>query len=116
MLRKTVALLIALNLIWWIWAKGWLAPVGLPATFGHSPEFLARQLRPEALRVQPLPPGTPITILKTVPAAPNASAAPQAAPAAAASPARPTDVSAIPKHPGRRHDGAQRVRVPTATH
>jgi hypothetical protein len=72
MLRKTVALLIALNLIWWIWAKGWLALVGLPAPSAGNPEYLARQIHPEALRVQPLPPGS--LIVQSVPAT-NGSAA-----------------------------------------
>jgi hypothetical protein len=73
MLRKTVALLFALNLLWWVWANGWLAPLGLPATFGGEPQRLARQIHPEALHVQPLPPGTPI--IKTVPATPGAAPA-----------------------------------------
>jgi hypothetical protein len=66
MLRKAVILLIVLNLVWWVWARNWLAWVGLPSTPTGRPEVLMRQLRPEALRVQPLPPGTPI--LKTIPA------------------------------------------------
>jgi hypothetical protein len=101
MLRKTVALLIALNLIWWIWAKGWLALIGLPAPSASNPEFLAHQLHPEALRVQPLPPGTPI--IQTIPAAPHASAVPQTAPVAVATPARASYVSADKKHQARRH-------------
>jgi hypothetical protein len=61
MLRKTVALLLVLNLLWWVWAQDWLAPLGLPATFVGEPERLIRQIHPEALRVQPQPPGTPIS-------------------------------------------------------
>jgi hypothetical protein len=59
MLRKTlVILLILLNLGWWVWARGWLAPIGLPATPPGEPERLARQVHPEALQVQPLSPAS----------------------------------------------------------
>jgi len=78
MLRKAVAVLIVLNLLWWVWAKDWLAPIGLPSTPAGNPEFLVRQIHPDALHVQPLPPGTPI--IKIVPAVPNSSTAPEVAP------------------------------------
>ena len=57
MLRITVVLLIVLNLVCWIWAQNRLAWWGLPAAPVGEPEFLARQIHPEALRVRPLPPG-----------------------------------------------------------
>ena len=76
MLRKVLALLIVLNLVWWIWARGWLAPLGLPATLAGEPERLERQIHPEALSVRPLPPGEPIT--KPVPVISNGTAAPEA--------------------------------------
>jgi hypothetical protein len=72
MLRKTVVLLIALNLLWWVWAQDWLAGIGLPSTPAGEPEFLERQIHPEALRVQPLPPGA--AAIQTAPAVPDASA------------------------------------------
>jgi hypothetical protein len=60
MLRKLIFVaLIVLNLGWWVWAKGWLAPVGLPAMSAGEPERLARQIDPDALQVQPLQPGSP---------------------------------------------------------
>ena len=85
MLRKIVVLLIALNLIWWVWANNWLAWLGLPAGSASNPEILTRQIQPGALRVQPLPPGTPIT--SGAPAGPDAA----------------SDTGAEGKHNGRRH-------------
>ena len=63
MLRITVVLLIVLNLICWMWAQNWLAWWGLPAVPVGEPEVLARQIRPEALRVRPLPPGAAFSSL-----------------------------------------------------
>ena len=60
MRRKIVVLLIAINLIWWVWASNWLAWLGLPAASASNPEILTSKIQPGTLRIQPLPPGTPI--------------------------------------------------------
>ena len=79
MLRKIVVLLIALNLIWWVWANNWLAWAGLPAAPAGEPGRLASQIHPEALRVQPLPPGTSIKTLSVASTAPATPLPPPAA-------------------------------------
>jgi hypothetical protein len=69
MLRKTVVLLIVLNLVYWFWASNWLAWLGLSSVPAGEPEFLGRQIHPEALRVRPLPPGAAFS--RSTPAASN---------------------------------------------
>jgi hypothetical protein len=54
MLRFLVALLLVANLAWAAWSQGWLGAVGMPAGQQGEPQRLARQLRPEAVGVQPL--------------------------------------------------------------
>lgn len=52
MLRACVALLLVANLGFYAWTRGWLdAVIGIPAHGGREPERLARQLRPETIRI-----------------------------------------------------------------
>jgi hypothetical protein len=51
---RLVLLLIAANLAWAAWSQGWLRPLGLDAQPQTEPERLARQVRPEAVRIQPM--------------------------------------------------------------
>jgi hypothetical protein len=80
MLRLIVLLLWLANLGYWTWSEGYLREAGLGPAAEREPQRLARQLRPEALTVQPL--AAPLT------------AAPPAA--AAATPAAPTAQTAAP--------------------
>jgi hypothetical protein len=54
MLRVAVALIVAANLLFFAWARGWLAP-GLPPPHAdeREPERLAAQVRPESIRLLP---------------------------------------------------------------
>ncbi len=54
MLRAAVVLIIAANLLFFAWARGWLAPVVAPPHAGErEPERLAAQVRPELVRLLP---------------------------------------------------------------
>lgn len=54
MLRTLVAALVLANLLFFVWARGWLAPGFPPPRQAESePERLAEQVRPEALTVLP---------------------------------------------------------------
>lgn len=54
MLRAAVVLILAANLLFFAWARGWLAPVVAPPHAGErEPERLAAQVRPELVRVLP---------------------------------------------------------------
>lgn len=54
MLRALALLLIAANLIFFAWTRGWLDDVtGLRATGDREPERLARQVRPEVVVLLP---------------------------------------------------------------
>jgi len=54
MLRWAVAVLLLANLGFFAWTQGWLDPlVGAPADSEREPERLARQLRPEAVKLLP---------------------------------------------------------------
>jgi hypothetical protein len=54
MLRIAVVLILAANLLFFVWARGWLAPLVEPPQHGErEPERLARQVRPESIRVLP---------------------------------------------------------------
>lgn len=54
MLRAAVVLVIAANLLFFAWARGWLAPVVAPPHAGErEPERLAAQIRPELVRLLP---------------------------------------------------------------
>ncbi len=53
MLRALVALLLLANLAFWAWSQGALEPLGLTAPRERDPARMARQLRPEAVRVLP---------------------------------------------------------------
>ncbi|MCW5665431.1 MAG: hypothetical protein KIT35_16480 [Piscinibacter sp.] len=71
MLRRLVFLLLAANLLFFAWSKGWLGDLlGVRPDAQREPERLARQVRPQTIVV--LPP------------APAASARPAAAPASVA--------------------------------
>jgi hypothetical protein len=60
MLRAAVVLIIAANLLFFAWARGWLAPAFAPPHAGErEPERLAAQVRPESVRL--LPPETATT-------------------------------------------------------
>jgi hypothetical protein len=54
MLRVAVALIVAANLLFFAWARGWLEP-GLPPPHAgeREPERLAAQVRPDAIRLLP---------------------------------------------------------------
>jgi len=57
MLRLAVAVLLLANLLFYAWTQGWLDDVaGVRATGDREPERLARQVKPELIRV--LPPQT----------------------------------------------------------
>jgi hypothetical protein len=53
MLRALVLVLALANVVFFAWSHGWLAAVGMPAHGDREPERLQREVRPEALRVQP---------------------------------------------------------------
>lgn len=56
MLRWIVLVLVVANLGFWAWSQGWLAgPFGLGPTVQTEPHRTAQQLRPEVVRVLPLP-------------------------------------------------------------
>jgi hypothetical protein len=56
-LRALVILLLLVNLLFYSWTQGWLdGVVGARATGDREPERLARQVRPESVRI--LPPAT----------------------------------------------------------
>ena len=54
MLRLLVLLLVVANLGYWAWADGHLRELGLGPPVEREPERVARQLHPEALKVEPL--------------------------------------------------------------
>jgi hypothetical protein len=55
MLRWTVAVLIAANLLFFAWTRGWLDPlVGVDPQGDREPQRLQRQVHPERVQVQPL--------------------------------------------------------------
>ncbi|MFT3778620.1 MAG: SPOR domain-containing protein [Ottowia sp.] len=92
MIGRLVVLLLAANLVWAAWSQGWLRSVGLGPAQQAEPERLERQVRPESLRIQPLPDAgaAPAPVARAEPAAPRrapepTSSAPEApAPAASA--------------------------------
>lgn len=99
MIGRLVVLLIAANLAWAAWAQGWLGGMGLAAGPQGEPARLARQLRPEAVSIQPLTgaaaelprapapaPAPALPELADQPALPAAAAAPPASVVAAAQP------------------------------
>jgi hypothetical protein len=97
MLRWLVLLLALANAVFLAWSLGWLDDVtGLRASGDREPERLARQVRPETIRI--LPPGT----LKTpapgaaaiAPPVATPSVAPSAAPSVAPAPNPPVQSSA----------------------
>ena len=54
MLRALVVLLILVNLVFWVWAQGWLDGfTSMRATGDREPERMARQVRPQTLRILP---------------------------------------------------------------
>jgi hypothetical protein len=54
MLRAAVVLILAANLLFFAWARGWLTPVVEPPHHGErEPERLALQVRPETIRLLP---------------------------------------------------------------
>lgn len=56
MLRLFAAAIVVANLLFFAWSQGWLAPVFEPPQHGdREPQRLAAQVRPDAVRVQPLP-------------------------------------------------------------
>ena len=103
MIGRLVVLLLAANMAWLAWSQGWLRGVGLGPTVQTEPERLERQVRPEALQIQPLPDtaerDAPAT---TPPTRPASAAAPSVAvaeaPAEAATPS--TAASAPAPAPG----------------
>ena len=54
MLRSLVALVVLANLLFFAWARGWLAPAWpAPRHAEREPERLAAQVRPDTLSVVP---------------------------------------------------------------
>lgn len=54
MLRILVLLLVLANLGFYAWTEGWLAqPLGLRADADREPGRIARQVRPESVRILP---------------------------------------------------------------
>ena len=52
MLRALVLLLVAANLAFFAWSRGWLAPMLMPPMSSErEPERLGQQLRPESVRL-----------------------------------------------------------------
>lgn len=49
--RNLLAILIALNLGYYAWTHGWLAPFGFAPSQQHEPERVNNQIRPEAIRI-----------------------------------------------------------------
>ncbi len=87
MLRLLVFLLVLANAAFLAWSLGWLDDLtGVRARGDREPERLARQVRPESIRI--LPPGS-------VRAAPLASAAVPPSPAPAPAPAQPAPAATI---------------------
>ncbi|HEU4458696.1 MAG TPA: SPOR domain-containing protein [Methylibium sp.] len=105
MLRAIVVLLLLANLGFYAWREGWLAPlhgaIGARPEGDREPERLARQVRPEAVRLIPAEAASsPARVAAAAPASEPASAAPApAAPATAtacleAGPFGPADLAA----------------------
>jgi hypothetical protein len=84
MLKSLVMLLLAANLGFYAWCKGWIDG-GVAARGDREPERLARQVRPESVRILPPPGGDSKSRLPAAPSAPPASVpvAPSAPPATA---------------------------------
>lgn len=77
MLQRAALLLVIANLLFFAWTQGWLDGItGMRAQGDREPERLARQVRPESVRI--LSPSEAIP----APAVPAASAPPPATPAA----------------------------------
>lgn len=56
MLRAFAAAVVVANLLFFAWAQGWLASFVAPPMHGErEPQRLAAQVRPEAVRVMPVP-------------------------------------------------------------
>ena len=105
MIGRLLLLLIAANLAWAAWSQGWLHAIGLSPRPQGEPERLARQVRPESLRIQPMPdsaaasPTEPaVSATATAAAAPLADAQPSASASAVTAPA-PQVASAAPMAP-----------------
>ena len=54
MLRALLALLIVANLLYFAFASGWLDGVGLSALGDREPDRLAKQVRPQTIRLLPV--------------------------------------------------------------
>ena len=54
MLRALLALLIVANLLYFAFASGWLDGVGLSALGDREPDRLAKQVRPQTIRLLPM--------------------------------------------------------------
>jgi len=107
MIGRLLLLLIAANLAWAAWSQGWLRSIGLSPRQQSAPERLKRQLRPESLRIQPLPdetaapaqakPAKPPEAQASAPAQPPAIAAAAASvPIPVAQPFAPASAAAAP--------------------
>lgn len=84
MLRMLVGVLVLANLLFWVWSKGWLAPMWPPPRHAErEPERVQAQLHPERVRV--LVPAAPVAPTPAkVPATPDADVVRSAASAALA--------------------------------
>lgn len=90
MLRALVVILLLANAVFFAWTQGWLdSVVGLRASDDHDTQRLARQVRPEAVRVLPAQePPRPKPVTRCLEAGPfNAAEMAAAEAALAASPA-----------------------------
>lgn len=98
---RLALLLIAANIGWLAWSQGWLRSLGLGPDTPAEPERAARQIHPEALRVQPLDPA-------------QANAAPAPRPPAPA-PAPAVTVAEAPTTPAPAEPPVSAAPAPTPT-
>lgn len=99
MIGRLVVLLLAANLAWWAWTQGWLRDLGLGPAVQTEPERVQRQIRPEALRVEPIQAGDRAERSASAPAVAEAASAPadtDSVPAAAQTPAAPVPAADTP--------------------
>ena len=68
MLRVIFGLLVLLNVAYFAWSQGYLQAYALGPQKQSEPQRLQRQLKPEALQVQPEPPSLPPPAPAAVPA------------------------------------------------
>jgi hypothetical protein len=99
MIGRLVVLLLLANLAWFAWAQGWLRVLGMEPAVQAEPQRLERQIRPEALTLQPLDETEPAAAPAAAAALPPLPRPAEASPAPAEAPPQAPDAPAAASAP-----------------